>query len=246
MRTSWLALAIAMGPATVQLGSARAETPSPPYLSEMPTVAEVQAGLQGKDAMDSAARQMGTFWQLQEIIGDLAGPRWARNELTADERRLLGQYRGGYQSAAEPFSHVQNAPSHPDRSKWFQLHSFYETDEAFREELFERFLSPALRDAYARATGTSRALAGGREPPYALTAEQTRELDGFLKGVCWIESSQTRSEIISAIVQGMNAPGAKALQVIKRALEGRVAEPFLANDSNFRSVARMLESARQP
>lgn len=136
---------------------------NPPYLREMPAVERVKAELKGTNAMDTAARHMGAFWQLQQIIKELSGFRWTRNQLTQDEKRLLGQYGGGYQTAAQPYAHIQNAPSHPDKPRWYQMHAFYETDDGFREELFTRFLSPTLRAEYAKVKGETRATVRARQ-----------------------------------------------------------------------------------
>ena len=94
--------------------------------------------------MDTAARQMGAFWQLQQIIKDLSGTRVNRNELSPRENELIGAYRGGYQNAEQSYA------SPPDKAKWYQMHTFYENDDRFREELFKRFLSPALLAEYTK------------------------------------------------------------------------------------------------
>jgi len=38
---------------------------NPPYLSQMPVAERVKAEVKGKDAMDTAARQLGAFWQVE-------------------------------------------------------------------------------------------------------------------------------------------------------------------------------------
>jgi superkiller protein 3 len=136
---------------------------NPAYLSQFPSVERVKAEIKGTDAMDTAARQMGALWQLQEIIKELSGFRWTRNQLTPDENRLLGQYAAGYQTAGQPYERIQNAPSHPDKPKWYRMHAFYETDDGFREELFNRLLSPALRAEYAKVKGETRATVQARQ-----------------------------------------------------------------------------------
>jgi hypothetical protein len=120
---------------------------NPAYISQFPSVERVNAELKGPDPLDTAARRMGGFWQLQQIIRDLSGPRVYRNQLTVDENRLIGAYAGGYQSAEQPYASLAG----PERMKWFQMHSFYEVDDRFREELFKQFLSPALLAEYTKA-----------------------------------------------------------------------------------------------
>jgi hypothetical protein len=124
---------------------------NPPYLAQFPSVDRVRAELKGADAMDSAARQMGAFWQLQEIMKELSGFRFVRNQLTPDEKQLLGRYSAAYQAASQPYA------SYPDKPKWYQMHAFYETDDRFRNELFTRFLSPALLAEYTKTKGDTRA-----------------------------------------------------------------------------------------
>jgi len=163
--------------------AAEAQTTNPAYLREMPSAQRVKSELKGADAMDTAARQMGAFWQLQEIIKNLAGPRLWRNQLTPDEQRLLGQYYTAYQAAAQPYAYIQNSPSHPDKPTWNKLHSFYETDDGFRDELLGRFCSTQFRTQYlqakgrfdARAVARSQAATQARTQPPAQVTSGTRD-----------------------------------------------------------------------
>jgi hypothetical protein len=137
--------------------TARTEVSDPPYVSQFPSAVRVFAEIKGKDPMDTAARQMGAFWQLKEIIKELSGFRWVRNETSPGEKRLLGEYTAGYTRAAQPYAHIANSPEHPDRPKWYQMHASYETSDAFREELFTRFLTPTLLAQYRQIKGDTRA-----------------------------------------------------------------------------------------
>jgi hypothetical protein len=91
-----------------------AQATNPPYVSQMPSVEQVMNAIKGADAMDTAARRMGAFWQLQKIVEALGNPRRSRAQLTPDEGRLIGQYRYGYSLAGQPFAHIDKDPSHPD------------------------------------------------------------------------------------------------------------------------------------
>ena len=53
----------------------RAQATNPPYLRQFPSVERVKAEIKGTDAMETAARQMGAFWRVQQIIKDLSGFR---------------------------------------------------------------------------------------------------------------------------------------------------------------------------
>jgi hypothetical protein len=152
---------------------ARPQTTNPAYLSQFPSVDRVKTELKTADAMDTAARQMGAFWQLQEIIKDMSGLRWTTNALSADEKRFIGQYASAYQEAGQPYA------SYPDRPKWYQMHAFYETNQDFRDQLFSRFLSPAIHDQWAQVKGATRArVDASKQAEEALFREQQARLNG--------------------------------------------------------------------
>src|SRR5688572_25460166 len=117
MRPRKALITLAAAAVLLQTAGARAQATNPPYLSQMPSMERVTAEIKGADAMDTAARRMGAFWQLMQIIQELAGQRLWRNQLTPDEGRLLGQYRLGYSTAEQPYAHIPRSPSHPDKEK---------------------------------------------------------------------------------------------------------------------------------
>ena len=108
--------------------------------ANMPSVERVRAEITGATPMETAARQMGAFWQLRRIIETLAGPRFDRGQLAPEENRLRGEDNNAYAQAGQPYAQLQG----DQRPKWFQMHSFYETDDKFRDELLDWFVSPAL------------------------------------------------------------------------------------------------------
>ena len=114
-----------------------AQSINPQYLGQLPSWEQIKGQVKGNDAMDTAARQMGACWQLRQVIYDLAwaSQRRSRNRLTPDETRLVSDYDTGYFLASQPYLPIQNTPSHPERKKWYELHSFYEGDEEFLDEL---------------------------------------------------------------------------------------------------------------
>lgn len=123
-----------------------AQATNPPYLAEFPTVQRVRAELKGSNSMDTAARQMGAFWQFGQVIKKLAGARYYRGA-TPDENRLIGQYGMAYGAIQQYYA------SYPDRPKWYQMHAFYETDDAFLDQLLQQFFSPEFRAGYYRTIG---------------------------------------------------------------------------------------------
>lgn len=92
-------------PAPPQASGGTQQAGNPPYLKEFPTADQVMAQMKGKDARDTANRQMGAFEQLQQILKDLAGSRWLRGQLTADEGRILGAYNLAYTNLAKPLNY---------------------------------------------------------------------------------------------------------------------------------------------
>lgn len=140
---------------------------SPIKPGSMPSADRVRAEIKGANPMETAARQMGAFVQLRRIVETLAGQRNFTDRLTAEEKRLIGEYNWGYHGASLPYAKLGGE----ERSKWYQLHSFYETDPKFREELLERFLPPALREEYYRAKGVDDAKSLAR----AQAAERERQ-----------------------------------------------------------------------
>ena len=180
---SLLLTATVAGAKTVRRGGVgaaiRSQAANPPYLSQMPSMEGVATEIKGADAMDTAARRMGAFWQLMQIIQELAGQRLYRNQLTPDEGRLIGQYRLGYSTAEQPYAHIPRSPSHPDKEKWFKAHTFYENDPGFRDELLNKFFTEEFRAAYYRVTGRPRQgnRPAGNAPPAAAAKpsdQQTR------------------------------------------------------------------------
>ncbi len=133
---SWLAILAAL-PGVVPCRYLEAQKLNPPYLGEMPTVARVLREMQGKDAQDTAERQMGAFWQLRQILYDLAlSQHRNRNNVTPDESRIADAYDVAYSET---------------RLKAKVTRGGYDVDPEFRHELFQKFFSPAFQAEYAKA-----------------------------------------------------------------------------------------------
>ena len=69
---AFLLMAVALVPASRTI---YAQSLNPPYLSSMPSVDKVKKAMQVSDPKETALRQIGAFWQLQEIIKALSGHR---------------------------------------------------------------------------------------------------------------------------------------------------------------------------
>lgn len=125
---------------------AAAQATNPPYLSEMPPVERVLREIKGATPDETAARRMGTFLQFKDIIQDMASYRFYRNQLTADEKRLIQVYNNAY---------LEIARTKPEYQKFTGLKGF-DIDPAYRAELFEKFFSATFRAKYEEVDSTFR------------------------------------------------------------------------------------------
>ena len=130
----------------ILLSTLDAQTIKTPYLAQFPAIERVRNEIKGKDATDTAAKHVGAFWQLQNIVKEMSGGRQYRNQLTPEEGRLIGLYRLGYQQAETQI------PPNLDKARWHQAYSKYHYDDSLREEIFEKLLSPQIRDQWAQTT----------------------------------------------------------------------------------------------
>ena len=133
-------------PLSFGVAEVRSQATDPPYLAEFPTVQRVRAELRGSDSMDTAARQMGAFWQFGQVIRKLASARYNRRA-TPGENQLISQYGMAYGAIQQYYA------SYPDRQKWSQAHAFYQADEAFLDQLLQQFFSTEFRAGYYRSIG---------------------------------------------------------------------------------------------
>jgi hypothetical protein len=124
--------------ALLQAAPLLAQATNPPYLSELPPVERVLRDITGSTADETAARRMGTFLQFKEMIEKMAGDRFYRRQLTADETRLIGVYYAAYWEIAK---------TKPEYQKFTGLKGF-DIDPKWREELFTRYFSAAFKGKY--------------------------------------------------------------------------------------------------
>ena len=67
--------ALLLAAVLVPARAAQPQSLNPPYLNSMPSVETVKKAMQVSDPKQTAVRQIGAFWQLQEIIKALSGRR---------------------------------------------------------------------------------------------------------------------------------------------------------------------------
>ena len=121
-----------------------AQATNPPYLSEMPPVERVLKEIRGATPDETAARQMGTFLQFKDIIQKMASYRFYRNQLTADEKRLIQVYNTAYWEISK---------TKPEYQKFTGLKGF-DIDPAYRAELFEKYFSASFLAKYQEVDAT--------------------------------------------------------------------------------------------
>ena len=94
-----------------------AQTPSPAYLADMPSVDRVKAQIQGTDPTDTAARQVAVLTYLQQYIQRIKDPHAA---YTPDEARVMG----AYSTAAYQIQQDYNKTHTPAEAKAFDTLQF--------------------------------------------------------------------------------------------------------------------------
>ncbi|HEX7295358.1 MAG TPA: hypothetical protein VF251_06370, partial [Pyrinomonadaceae bacterium] len=118
---------------------------TPSYLGQFPSPEKIRADVRGVDAMETAAKQGGIFWQLHQLISLLAySQRRTETQFTPDEQRLALEYRNAHYKAIEPF---EGKVIGADKPRWFELRGRYEMDLWLRDEVFKKYFTPDLRRA---------------------------------------------------------------------------------------------------
>ena len=137
-----------------------AQSLNPPYLSSMPSVDKVKQAMQVSDPKETAVRQIGAFWQLQEIIKALSGHREFRGYLP-DEKKFLDSYwTAEYQisrAADSAFPGPYKEFKHVSEDTPYRL---MRTDPRFGVvdlDLFHAVLTPTIQAQYDQVVGVERA-----------------------------------------------------------------------------------------
>jgi len=124
-----------------------AQTPNPAYLADMPSIDRVKAQIQGKDATDTAARQVAVFTYLQEYIKRIAYNKDPRANFTPDEQRIYASYW----TAADQITKDYNKTHTPQEAKAFDTLQFnYTLNNA--NDWIKGLIGPQTATAYHGAT----------------------------------------------------------------------------------------------
>ena len=143
-------------PFSLMRNALAAQALNPPYLSEMPAPDRVMREIQGTDPADTAIRQIGAFWQLTEIIKDMAwslGHRFygIKGQLLPDEERIWADYGAAYSRI------WQFRPELKSQSDFIAALHGYDVNPKLRAELLERFFSQNFRTQYYKANAKAEA-----------------------------------------------------------------------------------------
>lgn len=124
---------------------------NPAHLNEMPAVERVKREITAADPKDQAARQVGAFQHLNDIIEELSQGRTAIGTQTPDEDRLRQQYM------TARFD-VQGAALKQYGDDSLQMLRRFDEDPGLRLEILTKFFSPAFQ---ARVLAVRRDLDAG-------------------------------------------------------------------------------------
>ena len=150
-----------------------AQTTNPRWISEMPSPERILREIKGKDAADTAERQMGAFKHLMEIIDSMAyglEHRFMPNKATPDEIRIKDMYWKAY---AEVWYKAKNKNDN------------YIHDGDLHDEIMEKFFSKGFRELLLKSDNNRSAIydkhrkesagvvfsVGPKDPPAAESVE---------------------------------------------------------------------------
>lgn len=105
---------------------------NPSYLTEMPLPDRVISEINGLNPIDTAARRMGAFQQLNNIITEMSS---ALGQRTPDEDRIRQEYLAARSRVQQTF----DPRLLPDVD-------MYNVEPKLRDEILNRFFSPSLRN----------------------------------------------------------------------------------------------------
>jgi hypothetical protein len=137
-----------------------AQTPDPPYLKDFPTPDRVKQVMKVADPKETALRQLGAFYQLQEILKQLSGRREYRG-FTPGEGKLIGDYGvAEYYTAQAADSAYQGPYGRLRKLTDSTPFRYARTDPRFGVEgieVFKLLLNPAIQEQYDQLAGVDRA-----------------------------------------------------------------------------------------
>jgi hypothetical protein len=179
-----------------------AQTETPAYITEMPSVDQVMKAMQAGDPDETAARQMAAFTQLKTMIEDLAGPRYFKPGLTPEETKLRQAYYTAY------YQITQLKPQY----KSFVAMKGYDIDPKFRNELIQKCFPPSFAAEYPKLV----AQAKSRNQTLHAQAEQNRNRQAAIDQQA--QAQKAAPQIQAMIDSGKIRPPTPATSPEQRAL----------------------------
>jgi hypothetical protein len=178
-----------------------AQSTTPAYIAQMPSVDQVIKAMQASDPDETAARQMAAFTQLKTMIEDLAGPRYYRPGLTPEEAKLRQAYYTAY------FQISQSKPQY----KSFVAMKGYDIDPKFRNELIQKCFPAAFAAEYPKLV----AQAKSQNQALHNQAEQTRAKQAEVDQA---QAQKSAAQLQAMIDSGKIRPPAPPMSPEQRAL----------------------------
>jgi hypothetical protein len=173
-------------------GTLLAQTVSPDYTNDLPSVERVKAEIKGSDPTDSLARQVAVFTYLQAYIDRIKYNRSYSGPYTPGEQRA----RAAYSLAAYQMSQDYAKTHTPAEAAAFErLHGQYEMNSDFYKDWSKRLIGPQSAAAYKGAEA-------------GLAANQQAHVDSIKRAN---EEAQAQAQAHSTNAQGLsNDPTAVA------------------------------------
>ncbi len=150
------AFVIAVTVAGAFVDALQAQQTNPPYLASFPSADRVAQAMKVTDPRETAVRQIGAYWQLEQIIRQLSGQREFRGFLP-DEARIIGEYQVASYKVAQAID-----KAYPGKYQQgitvsdYTPYRFMRTDRRFGVdgiETFKTFLTPAIQNQFAQTVG---------------------------------------------------------------------------------------------
>jgi hypothetical protein len=142
-----------------------AQATNPPYLAAFPSVERVKQMMKVSDPRETAVRQIGALYQLEQIIRQLSGSREFRGFLP-DEARIIGEYQVGSYYIAQAVDKAYPGPYQNARSvSEYTPYRYARSDDRFGIEgieVFKTFLNPAVQNQFGQTVGVDMAKAQAR------------------------------------------------------------------------------------
>lgn len=150
--------AILLGSVLARGADVEAQATDPAYLSQFPPVERVKQAMAAGDPRETALRQLGALWQLQEIIKALSGRREFRG-FTPDEGKLIGAYSMAHYTIAQAIDSAFPGPY----GRWQKVshntpYNYSRTDPRFGVEGIDvwKLLPAAVQDQFNQVIGAGK------------------------------------------------------------------------------------------